>query len=66
MESAACQHDSFMAVARVNRLESGHRVCDLVLKCADCGLLFRWGDAKVQRDGLRLRVPVSASEKYDR
>ncbi|MFT9016454.1 MAG: hypothetical protein ABF990_12050 [Acetobacter sp.] len=74
MKSAtACQHENFIAQVDVNRLRKGEGdpvtdySADVRIKCADCGLAFRFMglecgnnrfEPKVSVDATELRIPI--------
>ena len=69
----ACEHASFACQANIGRLSdeeggpiTGY-VADITVKCADCGLGFRFvgipagnhhSEPRVSIDGLKLRAPI--------
>ena len=68
-----CQHAGFSVQANVTRLTDGDGgpvtgyTTDITVKCADCGLPFRWlglpggshhSEPRVSADALELRAPI--------
>jgi hypothetical protein len=68
MSSPLCTHPDFEAVVRVNRLEDvGRFVADVQVRCAACGVRFRWlgfemglhpTEPRVSVDHFELRAPI--------
>ena len=74
---AACQHENFAASVKVGRLSQGDGgpitgyAADIMVKCAQCGLPFRfiglaagnhYAEPRVSVDGTALRAPIEPAE----
>jgi len=63
-----CEHPDFQAVVIVNRIEdTGRFVADVHVRCAKCGVRFKWlglaaglhpAEPRVSVDGFELRAPI--------
>lgn len=68
MSAPLCDHPNFEAVVSVNRIvDKGRFTADVHVRCAKCGVRFRWlgfaaglhpTEARVSVDGFELRAPI--------